>query len=139
MFARRHEGLTFVLNHCGLPPFRDGDLTPWERHVRALAAIPNVVVKYSSFFLHCHPRCDPEQLRRAAGVLFEAFGSDRLLWGSNWPPELVGGSYGEAFAAMLDSAPALSAGERAQVLRHNAVRIYGLPTAESRAARSGGG
>ena len=126
-FARRHEELTLVLNHCGLPPFRDGDLGLWERHVRALAAVPNVVVKYSSFFLHCHPRCDPEQLRRAAGVLFEAFGSERLLWGSNWPPELVGGSYGEAFATMLDSAPTLTASERARVLRDNAVRVYRLP------------
>ena len=128
-FARRHEGLTLVLNHCGLPPFRSGDLTPWERHVRDLAAVPNVVVKYSSFFLHCHPRCDRELLRRAAAVLFEAFGSERLLWGSNWPPELVGGSYGEAYAAMLGSAPDLSAAERARVLRHNAVRVYGLPAA----------
>ena len=127
MFARRHPDLPFVLNHCGLPPFRDGGLDVWERHVRELAALPNVVVKYSSFFLHCHPRCVADELRRAAGVLFEAFGSERLLWGSNWPPELVGGSYREAFDTMMDSAPALAADERRRVLRDNAIRVYKLP------------
>ena len=60
-------------------------------------------------------------------MLFEAFGSERLLWGSNWPPELVGGSYREAFDTMMDAAPPLSADERLRVRRDNAIRVYQLP------------
>lgn len=126
VFARKHADLPFVVNHCGLPPFVEGDLQLWERNVRELAGCANVVMKYSSFLLHCHPRCDPHDLRHAAEVLFDSFGTKRLLWGSNWPPELVGGTYREAFDTMLGSAPALSDDERNQVLALNASRVYGL-------------
>ncbi|MEM7133179.1 MAG: amidohydrolase family protein [Chloroflexota bacterium] len=129
-FAGQYEDVPFVVNHCGLPPFRSGDLSAWATNITELAKRPNINMKYSSFFLHCHPHCQPDQLQFAADTLFEHFGSERLLWGSNWPPELLGGTYEEAYQTMLGHAGGgageLSDNEYNQVFRENALKVYRL-------------
>ena len=125
-FAAVHDDIAFVVNHCGLPPFADESLDVWAANIRDLSRRPNVHVKYSSFFLHCFPNCVADQLQFAADTLFEHFGADRLLWGSNWPPELIGGTYAEAYQTMLGHAGALSDTEYNQLFRQNAMRVYGL-------------
>jgi L-fuconolactonase len=67
-----------------------------------------------------------------AGRLIEAFGPDRLMFGSDWPVCTLAATYGE----VLDLAVALLAGrlgpaELDAVLAGNAVRIYGLGGAAS--------
>ena len=147
-FAARYDDVPFIVNHCGLPPFCDGDLTMWSKNMTALAAVPNVVVKYSSFFLHSYVlpekshttsqiaemgqnffgrmslNCDRNLLQKAADLLFESFGVERLLWGSNWPPELIGGTYCDAYDLMLGCAGQLSDSEYNSVFRENAERVY---------------
>lgn len=124
--AAKHPDLPIVINHCGLPPFKKGDLSVWVKNITGLAALPNVFVKYSSFFLHCYPNCDKSHLKQAADVLFESFGTERLLWGSNWPPELVGGTYQTAFDVMLACTGKLSDSEYNRVFRENARAVYKL-------------
>ena len=124
--AAKHPDLPIVINHCGLPPFREGDLSVWAKNITGLAALRNVFVKYSSFFLHCYPNCNQERLEQTADVLFESFGTERLLWGSNWPPELVGGTYQAAFDMMLACADGLSNSEYNRVFRENARAVYKL-------------
>lgn len=125
-FAAKHDDIPFVLNHCGLPPFASGDLSHWRQSMRSLAAQPNIHVKYSSFFLHCHPDYAREPLQHAADTLFESFGVERLMWGSNWPPELIGGTYREAYRCMLACAGDLSDSEYNKIFRENAQQIYGI-------------
>ena len=124
--AATYDDLPIILNHCGLPPFRDGDLRLWASNMIALAEIPNIFVKYSSFFLHCHPVCKTADLQAVADIMFEHFSVHRLLWGSNWPPELVGGTYEEAYTTMFHCAGQLSDDEYNLVFRENAQRVYGL-------------
>lgn len=126
-FADRIADLPIVVNHCGLPPFPSGDLGNWKSNIQELAKRDNVFMKYSSFFLHCYPHCDNSMLKAAADSLFQSFGVDRLLWGSNWPPELVGGTYREAYNCMLSNAGDLSINEYNQVFRENAEKVYHLP------------
>lgn len=127
IFSRRHENLPIVVNHCGCPPLYKSNFHLWERNIRELSRAPNVSVKYSSFLFHFHPTYDPIQLQRTAEVLFETFGSKRLLWGSNWPPVLVGGTYRQTFNTLVNSTPTLSFDERSDLLRHNSIRIYNFP------------
>ena len=128
-FAQKHDDVPFIVNHCGLPPFRSenaDDMTQWAANIRSVAAVPNVFMKYSSFFLHAAPHIQHNRLQFAADTLFEQFGVDRLLWGSNWPPELLGGTYAEAFDLMLGCAGNLSFTEYSKVFRENAKRVYGM-------------
>jgi L-fuconolactonase len=140
--ARDLAGVRFVLDHGGKPEIARGRLEPWGSLVAELALQPNVACKLSGLVTEAGPRRSMAQWSMAqwsaarigpyAGRLIEAFGPDRLMFGSDWPVCTLAASYGE----VLDLAVALlsgrlgSAGMEA-VLGGNAVRIYGLGGAAS--------
>jgi L-fuconolactonase len=83
--ARALPGLTFVLDHLSKPPVASGALEPWATRVRALAAAPNVVAKLSGLVSEARPDWTVADLRPYAEVALEAFGPDRVMFGSDWP------------------------------------------------------
>jgi L-fuconolactonase len=133
--ARAHPDLPIILDHCAHPPIREKRLDAWQDALAPLAAYPNIHIKYSSLLLYSYPDTDVEQLRPLTNFLFERFGVERMMWGSNWPVELLGGTYTQAFAVMQTCAEHLSAAERAQLFGGNAARFYRVVL--SRQGRSG--
>jgi L-fuconolactonase len=64
------------------------------------------------------------RLRPLAEFLRTTFGLERMMWGSNWPVELLGGSYETALTTMRAGIEPLSAAERAALFGGNAARFY---------------
>ncbi|MGY5012936.1 amidohydrolase family protein [Streptomyces sp. 900105755] len=122
--AESHPDLTFVLDHLGKPPIASGTLEPWATAVRALAARPNTVCKLSGMVTEADPASwTVDDLRPYADTALDAFGPDRLMFGSDWPVCVLAGSYGEVFdAANQLIAPA----DRTAVFETTATRVYGL-------------
>ncbi|MFI7498513.1 amidohydrolase family protein [Streptomyces sp. NPDC049687] len=117
-------GLTFVLDHLGKPPIASGALEPWASDVRALAALPNTVCKLSGMLTEADPASwTVEDLRPYADTVLEAFGPDRLMFGSDWPVCTLAAAYGEVVDT---TARLLSPSEHAAVLDTTAVRVYDL-------------
>ncbi len=120
-------GLTFVLDHLGKPPVASGATEPWATSVRELAGLPNTVAKLSGLVTEADRRTwTADALRPFADTALEAFGPSRLMFGSDWPVCRLAATYGE----VLDSARALTqqlaAGERQEIFRGTARRVYGL-------------
>ncbi|MEU4999230.1 amidohydrolase family protein [Streptomyces sp. NPDC021622] len=125
--AREHPELTFVLDHLGKPPIASGDLEPWDAAVRALAALPNTVCKLSGLVTEADPKSwTVEDLRPYADTVLEAFGPDRLMFGSDWPVCTLEASYGEVVDIARELTDALSDAERAAVFAGTATRVYRL-------------
>jgi L-fuconolactonase len=122
--ARSVPRLTFVLDHLGKPPIASGTLEPWATDLRALAALPNTFCKLSGLVTEADPASwTVGDLRPYAETALEAFGPDRLMFGSDWPVCTAAGTYGEVLgAATRLIAPA----ERTRVLETTATRVYGL-------------
>jgi L-fuconolactonase len=59
-------------------------------------------------------------------VVFEAFGEDRLMYGSDWPVCLFAASYARMFSLIEDYTRGLSDTARAKFCGGNAARFYGL-------------
>ncbi|MDH6566219.1 L-fuconolactonase [Streptomyces sp. SAI-117] len=116
--------LTFVLDHLGKPPIASGSLEPWASAVRGLAALPNTVCKLSGMVTEADPAAwTVDDLRPYADTVLDAFGPDRLLFGSDWPVCTLAATYGE----VLEAADQLTgADDRAQIFEGTAVRVYGL-------------
>uniref|UniRef100_A0AAU1M3R0 Amidohydrolase family protein n=1 Tax=Streptomyces sp. NBC_00148 TaxID=2903626 RepID=A0AAU1M3R0_9ACTN len=119
--------LTFVLDHAGKPPVATRATHPWAGHLRALAALPNTVCKLSGLVTEADPRTwTVEDLRPYADTVVEAFGPDRLMFGSDWPVCRLAAGYTE----VLDAARALTGGlgedEQRAVLAGTARRVYAL-------------
>ncbi|MEU6008892.1 amidohydrolase family protein [Streptomyces sp. NPDC047453] len=125
--AAGHPGLTFVLDHLGKPPIASGEREPWATAVRALAALPNTVCKLSGLVTEADPATwTTADLRPYADVVLDAFGPDRLMYGSDWPVCTLAAGYAEVLAAARELTSELSAAERAAVFEGTATRVYGL-------------
>ncbi|MFF7472239.1 amidohydrolase family protein [Streptomyces sp. NPDC008092] len=122
--AETHPDLTFVLDHLGKPPIAAGTREPWASAVRALAALPHTVCKLSGMVTEADPASwTVDDLRPYADTVLDAFGPDRLMFGSDWPVCVLAGSYGEVFEAATELiAPA----DRIAVFEATATRVYGL-------------
>ncbi len=116
--------LTFVLDHLGKPPIASGEREPWETAVRSLAALSNTVCKVSGMVTEADPASwTVADLRPYAGVVLDAFGPDRLMFGSDWPVCTLAASYGQ----VLDTARELTAmSDPRQIFGATATRVYDL-------------
>ncbi|WP_330280868.1 amidohydrolase family protein [Streptomyces sp. NBC_00588] len=125
--ARRLPGLRFILDHIGKPAIADGTLEPWASQLRALAAEPNTLCKLSGLVTEADwYGWTVDDLRPFAETVLDAFGPNRIMYGSDWPVCTVAAEY----AQVLDAARALTLGlspdERDDIFARTAVSAYRL-------------
>lgn len=122
--------LTFVLDHLGKPPIAAVDPSldaDWQAWLRQLAAEPNVVCKLSGMVTEADWNTwTVADLKPYADTALDAFGPDRLMFGSDWPVCLLAGTYTEVFETAQTLTDGLTGSERAAVFGGTAARIYGL-------------
>ncbi|MET9832658.1 amidohydrolase family protein [Streptomyces sp. NPDC006385] len=122
--AADHPGLTFVLDHLGKPPIASGEREPWETSVRSLAALPNTVCKVSGMVTEADlASWTVDDLRPYADVVLDAFGPDRLMFGSDWPVCTLAASYGHVLAAARELT---DPDDRTRIFETTATRVYDL-------------
>ncbi|WP_328862459.1 amidohydrolase family protein [Streptomyces sp. NBC_00306] len=124
----RVPGLSFVLDHLGKPPIAAEELEPWAGRVRAFAERPNTVCKLSGMVTEAAwATWTTADLAPYAETVVEAFGSDRLMFGSDWPVCRLAARYAEVVEAARTLTRGLSEDERSAVFETTACRVYGLP------------
>ncbi|WP_407646040.1 amidohydrolase family protein [Actinacidiphila oryziradicis] len=97
-----------------------------------MAALPNIVCKLSGLTTEADwEKWRPQDVLPYARHVLDAFGPDRVLFGSGWPLCTLAGRYADVFAVAEQAVAALSPSERAAVFGGNAVRVYGLGQARS--------
>jgi L-fuconolactonase len=117
----------FVLDHLGKPAIKDRVLEPWAGGMRELARRPNVFCKLSGLVTEADwYGWRPEHIRPYLDVALDAFGPDRVMFGSDWPVCLVAATYEGVLGVIAEYAAALSASEQEALFGGNAVRFYGL-------------
>jgi L-fuconolactonase len=125
--AERLPDQPFVVDHLAKPRIRDGIMRPWAEQMRELAGYPNVWCKVSGLVTEADwQRWRPEELHPYLDVVFEAFGTDRLMFGSDWPVCLLAGSYRQVVELVESYAAHLSPAERDALFGGNAARFYGV-------------
>lgn len=113
----------FVLDHLAKPPVGQ-DLGGWEREIRELALRERVWCKLSGLpFEADWGSWTNESLKPILEIALSAFGTERCLFGSDWPVCLCAGSYGRHLR-LVESV--LSASEQDQVFESNPTKAYRL-------------
>jgi L-fuconolactonase len=126
-FVERFPKHRFVLDHLAKPPIKNGEIETWAMGIRRLAAFPNLWCKLSGLVTEAHwQQWKPEDIRPYLDVAFEAFGTERLMIGSDWPVCLVASSYGRTLDVIRSYVQNLSEPERGAVLGENARRFWRL-------------
>lgn len=125
--VQRFPGQPFVLDHIAKPFIKDGTLEPWRTQIRELAKAPNVMCKVSGMVTEAkHGAWKPEDFRPYLDVVFEAFGIERLMYGSDWPVCLLSASYAQTFGLPDEYTRSLTTAQREAFLGGNAARFYGV-------------
>jgi L-fuconolactonase len=126
-FVQRFPRQRFVLDHLAKPPIKSGNLDPWTRGIRDLAAYPNVFCKLSGLVTEANwHHWKPEDMTPHLDIVFESFGPQRLMIGSDWPVCSVAASYGRAMAVVKDYLGRHSIQVQEAVLGGNAQRFWKL-------------
>ncbi len=117
----------FVLDHCAKPEVSKGTLEPWARDLARIASHPNVYCKVSGLVTEANwDDWSLESLQPYLSVVEEAFGRDRLMWGSDWPVCLLASAYERWLETARRWAAGWSAPEQDAFFGGNAARFYGL-------------
>jgi L-fuconolactonase len=122
--------LQIVVDHLAKPPIASGDYSAWRTDMQAAASRPNVHAKVSGLNTAVDPAEWPtwtsSQLVDAIGYAIEAFGTERLMFGSDWPVAILAGDYAKVWAATNDVLDelAIQGVERAAMLGDNAAALY---------------
>lgn len=118
----------FVIDHIAKPDIKSGRLAPWDAQMKAIAAHPNVYCKVSGMVTETDWRnWRPSHFRPYLDVVFDAFGPDRVMFGSDWPVCLVAGSYTQVENVVAGYAENLPAADQAKIFGENGARFYSLP------------
>ena len=127
--ADRRPDATVILGHAGQAERRDRHyFTEWSRGITKVASRPNVVVKISALASGADPDWSTDSIRPWAEHCIESFGSDRAMFGTNWPIDRLYGSYAALVEAYLDITAALATEERRALFSLTATRVYRLET-----------
>ncbi|MEU3460565.1 amidohydrolase family protein [Streptomyces sp. NPDC006733] len=125
--AELRPELTFVLDHLGKPPIASGEPGSWAEDARRLAALPNTVCKLSGMITEADwDTWTTAALAPYADTVLDAFGPDRVMFGSDWPVCRLAGSYTQVVETALALTGSLAPDERAAVFAGTATRVYGL-------------
>lgn len=125
--AQAHPEQTFVLDHIAKPYIKDKKISPWDSDIRELAKSPNVWCKISGMITEAdHRTWEPDDLIPYLDIVFEAFGEDRLMYGSDWPVCLLAGSYDQVIAIIENYVKDLSEDSHNKIFGANALQAYGI-------------
>lgn len=84
----------FVVDHCAKPNIKQPFSEEWAADMRALAAHPNVHCKLSGLFTEAKWKSwSAGDFYPFLDLVFDAFGTERLMFGTDWPVILLSGMY----------------------------------------------
>jgi L-fuconolactonase len=117
----------FVIDHLAKPEIKSHDLTFWATHIRRIAQSPNVFCKLSGLVTEADRRnWKPADFKPYLDVAFDAFGANRLMFGSDWPVYLLAASYAQVKQIIEDYLSECNSAEKENIFGRNAIRFYNL-------------
>ena len=119
--------ITFVLDHIAKPDIKSGALEDWATDMYELAMNSNVYCKVSGMVTEADWKSwTPEEFAPYLDVVFDAFGTDRIMIGSDWPVCRLAGEYPEVMKLVIDYISDKTEVEKQAILGGNAIEAYQL-------------
>jgi L-fucono-1,5-lactonase len=117
----------FVIDHCAKPDIADQKIHEWKVLMQEISKNPNVYCKLSGLFTEAKwKEWSPGDFYPYLDVVFDAFGTDRLLFGSDWPVILLSGIYVQWKSLLEKYMENFDSEDKEKVFGENAIRFYDL-------------
>lgn len=125
--VERHPSLTVVIDHAAKPNIASGEgREAWSERLAALAAHPSVYCKLSGLWTEAAPGSPVETVEPWARRVLELFGTERTIWGSDFPVVRCAGEGRAWLAHALELVGTYGADAVPRVFGANARRAYRL-------------
>lgn len=116
-----------VIDHCAKPDIANGVINEWAKNMLEIARHPNVYCKLSGLFTEAKwKNWTAADFYPYLDVVFKAFGTDRLLYGSDWPVILLSGIYVQWKSLLEKYMEHFKAEDKEKIFRTNAIDFYSL-------------
>lgn len=124
--VERHPALPVVIDHGAKPDIAARAFDAWYDRMRALAGRTQLCCKLSGLVTEAGSDWRVADLALYVDALFDLFGPERLMWGSDWPVVNLAGGYARWWDATQTLLSRVSDAQRADVLGATAAKFYGL-------------
>jgi L-fuconolactonase len=92
----------FVLDHMGKPDIKNDGFSQFKQDMDAFASLPNVVVKISGLITEADwDHWSEEEVCKYITYAIDCFGTDRSMFGGDWPVILLAGNYDQWLQALI--------------------------------------
>lgn len=126
-FVSKFPDQSFVIDHCAKPEIVNKKIDEWMPLMQALAQHPNVYCKLSGLFTEAKIKAwSPAEFYPYLDVVTEAFGTERLMFGSDYPVILYSGSYVQWKSLLEKYFETCTSEEKENIFGLNAARFYNL-------------
>jgi L-fuconolactonase len=119
--------LPIVIDHIAKPNIKKGDSDDWKKEIKAIAQYPNLYCKISGMATEAHwDTWTMDTLKPYIDTVVEAFGTERIMFGSDWPVCLVASSYKKWLKGLQNYFNTFSISEQEAFFANNAINFYKL-------------
>lgn len=117
--------LPIVIDHIAKPNIKKGESENWKKEIKAMAQYPNVYCKISGMATEAHWNSwTMDTLKPYIDTVVEAFGTERIMFGSDWPVCLVASSYEKWLKGLQNYFNTFSINEQEDFFANNAIKFY---------------
>lgn len=132
----QHPGLITVVDHAAKPNIADREFAAWASAIARVAQVPDVACKLSGLLTLTGAQVDMAAIEPFAAHIFESFGGERVMWGSDWPVVTTHATYEQWKTCAQALVRQLAPRHEAAVFGLNATAIYSLNGRSAAAGRT---
>ncbi|MET1057110.1 MAG: amidohydrolase family protein [Pedobacter sp.] len=123
----RFPNQRFVIDHLAKPGIKAGEISDWKRDIGLVAKHENVHCKISGMVTEAELQSwRSEDFIPYLDVVLNAFGTKRVMYGSDWPVCLAAGNYTEVIQIVRSWFSSFTINEQELFFGKNAIDFYHL-------------
>lgn len=126
-FVKLFPNQKFVLDHLGKPDIKSGEYALWQTNIKKLALHQNVFCKISGMITEGEWNdWKPSDFKVYLDTIVKAFGTDRLMYGSDFPVCTLAATYEAQLNIITVYFSTFTNLEKKKIMGDNASKFYGI-------------
>ena len=121
-----YPDLKIILNHCGKPDIKSNKYKDWPVKINELAKHDKIYCKLSGLVTEAGSNDNFEDLIPYIDCVFNSFGTNKVIWGSDWPVINLVGDYNTWLNNCLNYTKLFLEADRHKIFYKNAIDCYSL-------------